>query len=246
MNFVPSCDSREDAIRSLSEIYAVPTQEIERVLLAPEIIEIAEIYSQINSQGFHFVVWYLLKSSPRTDISYAYYYHSTSYDGCESWFNKGLLSSSQGVVQFLEKIIQWLPREEQVPVVAAAKAIVKRRSEYEGATSETCGPYAWNTLTAASTSPDGIRYRIPEAIQDLLSSNCCGGGGLVDLKGVIGEKLKPVVVKFKGRISDMDNYCASLWAYLLSDNGECHLVHTFIGDGENIDRDDIVELININ
>ncbi|WP_425928735.1 hypothetical protein [Pseudomonas sp. NyZ201] len=245
MNFIPSCDHRKDAIRSLSEIYAVSTKEIERVLQNSEVLKIAEVYSQINSQGFHFVVCHLLNASPRPDIIYACYYHSTSYDGCPSWFDEGLLSSSQGAERFLEKIIEWLPVEKQVSAKTAVKVIVKRRSEYEGATAETCGPYAWDTFTAASSSPNGVRYRVPETIQDLWSSSFCGGGGLIDLREVIGERLKPVVVKFKVKISSIDNYCATLWAYLLSDNGECHLTHTFMGDGQTVVKDDIIALMDV-
>lgn len=245
MSFIPSCDHREDAIRSLSEIYVVSTKEIERVLQASEVLKISEVYSQINSQKFHFVVRDLLKASPRSDIIYACYYHSTSYDGCPSWFDDGLLGSSQGVGRFLEKIIEWLPLEKQVSAKKAVNGIVERRSEYEGVTADTCGPYAWDTFTAASSSENGVRYRIPEAIQDLWFSSFCGSGGLVDLREVIKEKLKPVVVKFKGKISNIDNYCATLWAYLLSDDGECHLTHTFIGNGQTVPREDIVALMDV-
>ncbi|WHN05047.1 hypothetical protein QMB36_00845 [Pseudomonas syringae pv. syringae] len=245
MSFIPSCDHREDAIRSLSEIYAVSTEKIERVLRAPEPLQIAEIYSQIDSPGFHLVVCHLLKASPRADITHACYYHSTSYDGRPSWFDEGLLGSSQGVERFLNKITEWLPPEKQLVARQAARGIVKLRSEYEGSTAERCGPYAWNTFTAASSSPSGVRYRVPEAIQDLWSSSFCGGGGLIDLRAVIEERLKPVVVKFKGKTTSTDDYCATLWAYLLSDDGECHLTHTFTGNGLAIPKEDIVALMEV-
>ena len=245
MSFIPSCDHREDAIRSLSEIYAVSTEKIDRVLRASEVLQIAEVYSQIDSPGFHFVVCHLLKASPRADITHACYYHSTSYGGCPSWFDEGLLGSSQGVGRFLDKITEWLPPEKQLVAKQAARGIVKLRSEYEGSTAEVCGPYAWNTFTAASSSPSGVRYRVPEAIQDLWSPSFCGNGGLVDLRGIIEERLKPVVVKFKGKILNIDDYCATLWAYLLSDDGECHLTHTFTGHGLAIPKEDIVALMDV-
>lgn len=245
MSFIPSCDHREDAIRSLSEIYAVSTEKIDTVLRASEVLQIAEVYSQIDSPGFHFVVCHLLKASPRADITHACYYHSTSYGGCPSWFDEGLLGSSQGVGRFLDKITEWLPPEKQLVAKQAARGIVKLRSEYEGSTAEVCGPYAWNTFTAASSSSSGVRYRVPEAIQDLWSPSFCGNGGLVDLRGIIEERLKPVVVKFKGKISNIDDYCATLWAYLLSDDGECHLTHTFTGNGLAIPKEDIVALMDV-
>ncbi len=245
MSFIPSCDHREDAIRCLAEIYAVSTEKIDRVLRAPEVLKIAEVYSQIDSPWFHFVVCHLLKASPRADVTHACYYHSTSYGGCPSWFDEGLLGSSQGVERFLDKITEWLPPEKQLIAKQTAKGIVKLRSEYEGSTAEVCGPYAWNTFTAASSSPSGVGYRVPEAIQDLWSSSFCGNGGLVDLRGIIEERLKPVVVKFKGKISNIDDYCATLWAYLLSDDGECHLAHTFTGNGLAIPKEDIVALMDV-
>ncbi|VXC50963.1 hypothetical protein [Pseudomonas sp. 9Ag] len=245
MGFIPSCDHREDAIRSLSEIYAVSTEQIDRVLRSPEVLQIAEVYSQIDSPGFHFVVCHLLKASPRADITHACYYHSTSYDGCPSWFDEGLLGASQGVARFLDKVTERFPPEKQMVAKQAAEGIVKLRSEYEGSTAEMSGPYAWNTFTAASSSPSGICYRVPEAIQDLWSPSFCGNGGLVDLRGVIEEWLKPVVVKFKGKVSNIDDYCATLWAYLLSDNGECHLTHTFRGNGFAIPKTDIIALMDV-
>lgn len=245
MSFIPSCDHREDAIRSLSEIYSVPAEEIERVLQTPEVLEIAEMSTQIDSQWFPFVVSHLLKASPRSDITHACYYHSTSYDGCPSWFDDGLLGSSQGVGRFLDKITAWLPPEKQLVAKEAANGIVKLRSESEGVTADTCGPYAWDTFTAASSSPDGVSFRVPEAIRDLWSSSSCGSGGLVDLRAVIEEKLKPVVVKFKGKISNIDDYCVTLWAFLLSDDGKCHFTHTFSGNGQKIPREDIVALMAV-
>ncbi len=187
----------------------------------------------------------MLEASPSASVTHACYYHSTSYGGSPSWFDEGLLGSSQGVERFLDKITEWLPLEKQLVAKQAAKGIVKLRSEYEGFAAETCGPYAWNTLTAASSSQSGVRYRIPEAIQDMWSPNFCGNGGLVDLKGIIEERLKPVVVKFKGKTSNIDDYCATLWAYLLSDDGECHLTHTFKGNGLAIPKEDIIALIDL-
>ncbi|WBM38696.1 hypothetical protein [Alcaligenes faecalis] len=244
MSFIPSCDDREDAIRSLSEIYRVSTENIENILQASEILEISQIYSEINSPHFLFLVCCLLKASPRDDITHACYYHSTSYNGSSSWFDEGLLGSSQGVEHFLDKITDLIPPEKQLLAKQKAKRIVKLRSEYESSTAETCGPYAWDTLTAARFSLSGVRYRIPEAIQDLFYPSFCGNGVVVDLRGIIEKHLKPVVVKFKGKISDIDKYCTTLWAYLLSD-GECHLVHTFLGNGQTIPKEDIVALLDV-
>ena len=69
MSFVPSCDHREDAIKSLSEIYAVPTEKILGALRAPEVLQIAEVYSEIGSPGFHFVVCHVLEASPRSRVT---------------------------------------------------------------------------------------------------------------------------------------------------------------------------------
>lgn len=245
MSFIPSCDDRADAIRSLSEIYTVPTQEIERVLRAPEVRKIAKKYEEIGRPGFHFVVCHLLGASPRIDITHACYYHSTSYGGCPSWFDEGLHGSSQGVGRFLEKITELLPPGIYLEAKQTARGIVERRSSDERATADTCGPYAWNTFTAASFSTSGVSYRVPEAIRDMCSLRSGGIGEEVDLAAIIMDGLKPVVVKFKGKVSDINDYSATLWAYLLSDGGECHLTHTFLGNGLSIPREDIVALIDV-
>lgn len=46
--------------------------------------------------------------------------------------------------------------------------------------------------------------------------------------------------QFKEKISNIDDYCATLRVYLLSDNGECHLKHTFTKA-----KVDIVELMDV-
>ncbi|SPO54113.1 conserved protein of unknown function [Pseudomonas sp. JV551A1] len=245
MSFVPSCDSREDAINSLAQIYAVSSDDIERVLRDPTVQEIAQEWGEIQKPGFHYIVWHLLNAYPREDITHAYYYHSTSYGGCPSWFDEGLLGSMQGVGRFLDKIMGLIPEDKRPMAKPVAAGIVKLRSEYEGSAGDATGPWAWNTLTAASSSEDGMNFRIPEAIRDMWSSSFCGGGGTVDLREVIEGHLKPVVVKFKGKTTDIYDYCASLWAYLLSDDGECHLTHTFRGTGQTIPREDIAAVIDV-
>lgn len=245
MTFIPSCDNREDAIRSLSEIYSVSTEEIARVLKTPELQEISEVPPEINTTSFLFVVCHLLNASPGLEITHACYYHSTSYNGCPSWFDDGLLGSSQGAERFLEKIAELIPSDKKDVAETVVKSILKLRSECEGTTAEASGPYAWDTLAAASSNPSAVRYRVPEAIRDLWSPSFYGTGGLVDLSAVIQERLKPVVVKFKGEISHIDNYCISLWAYLLSDDDERHLIHSFRGNGQTISKEDIVALIDV-
>lgn len=245
MTFIPSCDNREDAIKSLAEIYTVSTEKIDGAIQAQVVQEIAEVYSEIQTDGFHFVVCSLLGASPRTDITHASFYHSTSYNGSISWFDDGLLGSSQGAGRFLDKIIEWLPPNKYLAAKQAVLEITQRRSEYEGSTAEACGPYAWNTFTAASSSQNGIRYRVPEAIQDLCTGSMLAGGKSIDLNEIVKERLSPVVVKFKGKISNIDDYYASLWAYLLSDDGECHLCHSFAGDGRPIPKEEILALMEV-
>lgn len=226
MSFIPSCDHREDSIKSLSEIYSVSTEEIDRVLRESQAQGITEPPSESEVPYFLFVMHRLLIASPRADITHACHYHSTSYSGCPSWFDEGLLGSSQAVERFLDKISDWLPPKKLLAAKQEFRKVVNDRSEGEGSTAEMCGPYAWDTFTAASSSPSGINYRVPEA---LLPSSFYGNEELAnDLRGIIEERLKPVVVKFKGKISNFDTYCATLWAYLLSDDGKFNLTHTFI------------------
>ncbi|OWJ93193.1 hypothetical protein B6S59_17310 [Pseudomonas sp. A46] len=245
MSFIPSCDNKEDAIKSLAKIYAVPVKEIERILTHPDVVEIAKSDTELLSPYFPAVISLILKSSPRYEIAHAAYYHSTSYDGRPSWFDEGLLGSSAGIGRFIEKISGLIPKERREAVVQESRRIVAFRSELEGSAAEGTGPYAWNTLAAASSSENGIRYQVPEAIQDLLGSSFVGHGDLIDLAGGIREKLRPVVVKFKGATSDLDTYCSVLWGYLLSENGETHLTHTFIGNGVGIPKESILAIIDV-
>ncbi len=243
MSFIPSCDNREDAIKSLSEIYVVSIEEIDGVLREHHVREIAEDLPNITVPNLLYVMSSLLKASSRTDITHACYYHSTSYSGCPSWFDEGLLGSSQGVERFLDKISDFLSPEMQLAAKQEFRRVVTDRSENEGFTAEMRGPYAWDTFTAASSSQNGINYRVPEA---LLPSCFYGNEELAnELGGIIAERLKPIVVKFKGKVSNFDTCCATLWAYLLRDNGECHLTHTFMGNGQAIPKDDIVALMNV-
>lgn len=245
MSFIPSCDNKEDAIISLAQIYTVPVKEIERVLTHPDVVEIAKSDTELSSFHFPFIISQLLKSHPRYELTHAAYYHSTSYNGCPSWFDEGLLGSSAGIERFIEKISGSIPEDKREAVVQRSRRIVAVRSELEGSNAKGTGPYAWNTLAAASLSKDGIRYQVPEAIQDLWGSSFMGHGDLIDLGGVIREKLKPVVVKFKGATSDLDTYCSVLWGYILSENGETHLTHTFLGNGIGIPRESILAIIGV-
>lgn len=245
MSFIPSCDNKGDAIKSLAEIYGVSEKEIEKVLTHPDVLEIAKSDTELLSPYFPAVISMLLRSSPRYELTYSAYYHSTSYDGDPSWFDEGLLGSSAGIDCFIKKILWLIPEEKRSAVVQQSCRIVALRSELEGSTAKSTGPYAWNTLAAASSSDNGIRYQVPEAIQDLWGSSFVGNGGLIDLGGIIREKLKPVVVKFKGLTSDLDSYCSVLWGYILSANGETHLTHTFIGDGSGIPRESIIAIIDV-
>ena len=245
MSFVPSCDNKEDAIKSLAKIYAVSEKEIERILTDPDVVEIAKSDADLSSYYFPAVICLLLKSSPRYELTHAAYYHSTSYDGCPSWFDEGLLGSSAGIGRFIEKISRFIPQEKREAVATASRKIVATRSGYEGSTAEGTGPFAWNTLAAASSNENGVRYQVPEAIQDLRGNRFMGQGGLIDLDEVIRENLKPVVVKFKGATSDLDTYCSVLWGYLLSEDGETHLSHTFLGNGVGIPRENILAIIDV-
>ena len=140
MSFIPSCDHREDAIKSLAEIYTVSPEEIDRVLREPKARKSAALPSEIDVPYFLFVMQHLLKATPRADITHACYYHSTSYSGCPSWFDEGLLGSSQGFERFLDKISDFLSPEMQLAAKQEFRRVVTDRSENEGFTAEMRGP----------------------------------------------------------------------------------------------------------
>ncbi|HEP8970187.1 TPA: hypothetical protein VDU83_002525 [Pseudomonas aeruginosa] len=245
MSFIPSCDNGADALNSLATIYGVAEDAIQEILQHPDVLEIANISDQMSSEWFPAVIIQLLRSSPNYDLTHAAYYHTTSYDGSLEWFDEGLHGSLEGAQRFLEKISHWVPEELRDAVHQTTSALIARRSEYEGTRGALAGPYAWNTLTAASAAENGGKYQVPEVIRDLWSQSGIGNGGLIDLSERIRQHLKPVVVKFKGKTSDLDRYCSTLWAYLLTQDEPVHLTHTFQANGERIPRGDILALIDL-
>lgn len=245
MSFIPSCDDSADALNSLANIYGVSHDAIRETLKHPTVLEIASDYGEMDSPWFPIVISRLLEADPRDEMTHAAYYHTTSYDGTSQWFDEGLHGSLEGALRFLEKIAHLVPAEIRDTVHQATATLIARRSEFEGTKAALAGPYAWNTLSAASAIEDGGKYQVPEVIRDLWSQSGIGVGGLIDLSESIRQQLKPVVVKFKGKTSDLGTYCATLWAYLLTQDEPTHLSHTFHGNGESIPRRDILALIDI-
>ncbi|HYQ37313.1 MAG TPA: hypothetical protein VER09_00060, partial [Pseudomonas sp.] len=74
------------------------------------------------------------------------------------------------------------------------------------------GPYAFNTLGEAEAAHvSGLCYDVPEFLTGCRYWDRDFSGYIAN---VIRENLKPVVVKFKARVTDADDYIASLWHYL--------------------------------
>ncbi|OPE29616.1 hypothetical protein APB26_34350 [Pseudomonas aeruginosa] len=245
MSFIPSCDNSADALNSLANIYGVSHDAIREILLHPTVLEIAGEYGGMDSPWFPIVISQLLRSNPRYELDHAAYYHTTSYDGSSEWFEEGLLGSLAGAQRFLEKIAHLVPSHQRNAVGQMVSHLLATRSGCEGTTSSAAGPYAWNTFAAASGVGKGLNYQVPEIIQDIWGQSGLGKVSLIDLSDDICQNLRPVVVKFKGKTSDLDTYSATLWAYLLTLDDSKHLSHTFHATGESVPKFDILELIEL-
>lgn len=246
MNFIPSCDNQEDAVNSLARIYRVPNKRIVDLIHSDSVTKIVEYYSDCLRPDFLFFTSKFLESVPDYTITHAAYYHTTSYNGCESWFDESLLGAKRGIQKFLENISEHIPENMREEVFEKSSELSVQRSNYERLTSKSAGPYAWNTLEAASSPSKGFGYRIPEIIQDLWNPSGIGSGGFIDLSPLIEDKLKPVVVKFIGKTSCLNDYCGSLFAYLFAEESDVvHVQHTFDGNGSAIPQDKILELIDL-
>lgn len=245
MSFIPSCDNGADALNSLATIYRVSHDAIKGILQNETVLGIAEDLGEMESPWFPVVISQLLRASPHYELTHAAYYHTTSYDGSSDWFDDGLLGSLDGAQRFLEKIAHLVPKHQRELVSHMTRELLATRSGYEGTTASASGPYAWNTLTAACEIGKGLNYQVPEIIRDLWGKSGLGKFNVIDLSADIRQSLKPVVVKFKGKTSDWDTYCATLWAYLLTQEEPKHLTHTFHGNGERIPSTEILALIDL-
>jgi len=235
MSFIPSCDNDKDALLSISKIYGV---EENRVYDLIGLINKADYsYWDLAGDDFSKFVCDYFEKYPSKDIKYAYFYHTTSYNGKESWFNEGILGSSRSIEVFLNKTKEFIPVNKFNNLACYVRAQINTRSEYESAINNACGPYSWSTLSGARNQ--GINYIIPESIRDFNDD---------EIEKILRLKLIPVILKFKGLVKDINLYSSTLIAYLYSKlHGESdfHLSHQHICNGETIPKENISEFIEL-
>jgi hypothetical protein len=231
-----SCDNFHDAIESLAIIYSTTPENIKTSTagLWPEYIEEGGFSNQEllpHLMGLH------ICSTPNYDLNFAAYYHRTMYSGDWHWFDEGLLASTSGTKAFLNKI------SSAFAVEKFSNAVIQNAERREMMQNDG-GPYAFDIFDDAKFAE---HYGVPEFFigQD--------GRYLVDEQFLskLNDFLKPVVVKFSGEISSPEGYIAGLWHYVYrvqnDDEPTRHnpLTHTFAGNGKDVPRCRIIDLIDI-
>ncbi|MBF8755512.1 hypothetical protein [Pseudomonas guariconensis] len=245
-----SCDSPQDAIRTLSTIYGVDECVIERVHSGhwPEFMN--DDPQSFNVDYFPWLMAHHVGGKLNCEFTHAAYYHRTRYDGTEEWFNKGLLSSAEGAVEFLLKTRELYQGYDFDKILGISQANVRERTELESTNPyrDGGGPYAFDTFDDARFGV-GDNYDTPEMFLGPRWGDWCGPEqAATDLRELISKNLKPVVVKFKGKVEDQERYATGLWHYLYrikNDMEYTPYTHTFLGRGISVPRDNILSLIDL-
>lgn len=245
-----SCDDVDDASRSLSIIYGVEKSDVARVCSGdwPQWLtnaaENEEPYQSLFNSTYipELFRQHLNAGGISLPVECAFY-HRTSYDGTREWFSEGLLPSSDAALVFLQKVKVHL--EDYEVISSSIHENLSMRESFEGAGAG--GPYAFDVLDdAKGAGCSGSDYRLPEFF--IMDGGVIGGE---ELRDVLLRKLKPVVVKFRGKTQRPDCYITNLWHYLFREygrdgmSGTSHFTCTFSGGGIAVPVENIVDLIEL-
>lgn len=243
------CDNPADAIRSLSLIYKKEEYEIAAIANGqwPDwLLEMS--YESFIDHHFLYLMGVELKSTASYNLAYTAYYHRTLYDGRSDWFDKGLLCSEDGVVAILDKLKTHIPELESIKKQAIDN--IKHRNQCEGPGGG--GPYAFDTLDDAKVANQlGKDYSVPEFLLKGMGGAIQAHSLFESLTELFRRELKPVVVKFKAKSSNPEQYVINLWHYLYRDwkgepmpNNEYYPC-TFSGDGVSVSSENILDKIDL-
>lgn len=246
-----SCDDPQDAIRSLSLIYGVDSRKIEQVFLGhwPSFMDEDQHLESFDSPYFPWLMAHHFNSTMRCDLGDIAYYHRTLYDGTPSWFNRGLLSSDEGSIDFLHKTRHLFDGYDFDKILGICSANIRDRTELES-TGHTRGggPYAFDTFDDARHGV-GNNYDAPEMFCGPRWEGWCESGQVAtDLIDKVKNHLSPVIVKFSGRTLDPERYTTGLWYYLYRKCFELDhkpFTHTFQACGVSVSHDRIISIIDI-
>jgi len=203
-----SSDSKDDAIASLARHYDVSSSQIHRVIGNnwPDFVD-------WTNSAFHPVVATLMgqalgSKTTVCDIEMAAYYHRTRYDGTKEWFSDGLVDPLNGAIKIINAMRPFLGNDEYDSVLSASRKIIDQREAME------CGQglCAFDVFEdALHALQSGMSYSVPEFVSELCRNSVKGGQKLAD---AIKRELRPVVVKFRAKPTDPDEYIVGLWNYL--------------------------------
>jgi hypothetical protein len=242
-----SCDSVDDAIRSLALFYDLNFKDVEKVFHSswPDFLNKESDFHEFRDDRLAWCLGqYLQAKNMRQDID-ACFYHRSRFDGNSNWFEDGLLDNSAGVVSFFSKLRKmdgWLTNWD------AAESISLNNVSDRDLNSAMQGPHAFDVLDEAkSACKNGLDYSQPEF---LMGGSWSKFQELNTAVVTFIQKLQPVIVKFRAAPESTDRYINHLWMYLHASKfnlqyGDPHM-YSFCGKGIAVPRTDIVELIKIN
>jgi len=244
-----SCDSLDDAIRSLALVYEVEPPAIRAIYESnwPEFLS-ADTYRGEFGEN-RCLAWIMSQYLPGKKFNgkhfEAAFYHRTKFDGSIHWFREGLLNAPDGASAFLEKIGRFASELRLFDrVVSVAKNNISERNDLE----RTTGPHAFDVLAhAKGADVTGLDYDFPEMFLGDVWERTGTAKARDELIEVLRAKLKPVIVKFLDTPTDMDLYINHLWLVLhASRHGleyDAPEIFSFSGQGRTIPSDRILELI---
>ena len=127
---------------------------------------------------------------------------------------------------------------------------IRERTDLEGVGSSRSGggPYAFDTFEDAKYGI-GENYETPEMFIGPRWGGWCGPvEAATDLIEILSRSLKPVIVKFIGKVEDQERYVTGLWHYLYRvANGLEYMpyTHTFLGRGVSVPYERIISVIDL-
>ena len=244
-----SCDSVDDAIRSLAIVYGVEEKRIRDVYINnwPDFLPESLRNDEIIHETLPWTMAQHMKcGSPKSSDMEVAFYHRGQFDGTEKWFDRGLLNAEDGARAFLAKLNEKCPTHFEVEnELPFALANIQQRTEGEGQFGG--GPYAFDRLIDAKNAQKlGLDYSTPEFFCGNIWCKTNETSANLKLIGLSKDFFQPVIVKFLAHPICYQKYISNLWYYLRNEKFKINhepLTYNFLGKGRTIPRNKIIDLI---
>ena len=244
-----SCDSVDDAIRSLAIVYEVEDKFIRDVYINnwPDFLPESLANHEFFDQPWPWLMaQHMGCRSPEPSDMLVAFYHRGQYDGTDEWFDSGLLNSVDGARAFLLKLHEKCPTYFNLEeTLSLALANIQPRTESEGRIGG--GPYAFDRLIdAKNAQKDVLNYATPEFFMGNVwkeTNETCSNLKLINLST---DSFQPVIVKFLDQPACHQNYISNLWYYLRNEKFKIDhepITYNFLGRGRTIPRNYIIDII---